>query len=157
MRALAVAGFLLAAHATPVAPQRYDFEWRAVATLSVWEAGDTVTTRGERTGRGPLRLWRRADGRLAFEFSGPDGGGHGIIAGERIDEVTFPQPLPVGRPPAPGHLQSGTYTAVGNGTRPAAFDVAWAEGFICRTTPPRCGNITAWSRELTGHATRVDH
>jgi hypothetical protein len=156
MRTLAATAILLAAHATPAAQPGYDFEWRAVATLSVWEAGDTVTTRGERTGRGPLRLWRMADGRLAFEFSGPDGEGRGVVFGEILERLTFPQPLPVGRPPAPGHLQSGTYKAVGDGVRPAAFDVAWAEGFICRTTPPRCGNVTAWSRELTGHATRVD-
>jgi hypothetical protein len=154
MRTLAAAGLLLAAQASPVIEPMYEFEWHAVATLSRWEAGETVTTRGEMSGRGELRLRRLANGRLAFEFKGPDGSGRGVIFGESIEQVTFPQPLAVGRPPAPMHLQSGTYRPIGNGARPAAFDVAWAEGFICRTTPARCGNVTAWARELTGHATR---
>lgn len=59
----------------------------------------------------------------------------------------------VGRPPAPPHLTSGTFQAVGDPQRPKAFELAWAEGFICRTMPATCGNVTAWSRELTGRAT----
>ena len=157
MRAVAAAaGLLLAAQAAPAAEALYDFEWRALTTLSRWEVGDTVTTRWELAGRGQLRLRRLVDGRLAFEFTGPEGSGRGVILGESVQRVTFPQPLRIGRPPAPAHLQSGTYRAIGDAARPPAFDVTWAEGFICRTTPARCGNVTAWSRELTGHGTRVD-
>jgi hypothetical protein len=41
----------------------------------------------------------------------------------------------------------------GDPQRPDAFELAWAEGFICRTPPASCGNVTAWARELSGRAT----
>jgi hypothetical protein len=151
MRAALAAAFLLVAQTAPPG-LFYDFEWRSAATLSRWQAGDTVTTRGEMLGRGRLRLTRLADGRWHFAFWGPDGRGEGDVVGDTLQNVTFPVPLEVGQPAAPPHLTSGTFRSAGDPKRPAAFELAWAEGFICRTTPATCGNVTAWARELTGHA-----
>jgi hypothetical protein len=134
----------------------YDFEWRSTAMLSRHEGGDTVTSRGELVGRGRLRLTRLGNGRMHFAFWSPEGNGHGDIVGERLESVTFSAPLDVGRPAAPPHLTSGAFRPTGaDRQRPEAFDLAWAEGFICRTPPPTCGNVTAWARELSGHATRM--
>ena len=152
MRAALAAAFLLVSQTAP-AGVFYDFEWRSAAMLSRWEGGDTVTSRGELSGRGRLRLTRLADGRLHFAFWSPEGRGEGDIVGDRLQAVTFPVSLEVGRPAAPPHLTSGTFRSVGDPRRPAEFELAWAEGFICRTAPPACGNITAWARELTGRAT----
>jgi hypothetical protein len=153
MRLALAAAFLLASQTTPPGVL-YDFEWRSGAMLSRWEAGETVTDRRELTGRGRLRLTRASDGRLHFSFWGPDGRGEGDIVGERVQAAKFPVAIDVGRPPAPSHLKSGTFRAIGDPRRPTEFDLEWAEGFICRTAPNRCGNVTAWSRELSGHATR---
>jgi hypothetical protein len=132
----------------------YDFEWRSAAMLSRYEAGDTVTSRGELVGRGRLRLTRLSGGRMHFAFWSPEGNGHGDIVGQRLQAVTFPAPLDVGRPAAPPHLTSGAFRPTGgNPHRPETFELAWAEGFICRTPPPTCGNVTAWARELSGYAT----
>lgn len=152
MRAALAAAFLLVSQTAPRGAV-YDFEWRSAATLSRWEVGDTVTARGELAGRSRLRLTRLGAGRLHFAFWGPEGNGEGDIVGERLQAVTFPVPFDVGRPAAPPHLTSGTFKAVGDPQRPAAFEVTWAEGFICRTKPATCGNVTAWARELSGHAT----
>jgi hypothetical protein len=154
MRATLAAAFLLVSQATPAAVF-YDFEWRSTAMLSRFEAGDTVTSRGELGGKGRLRLTTLQDGRLHFAFWSPEGSGEGDIVGDSLQSVRFPAPLDVGTPPAPPHLTSGTFRPVGDPRRPAAFEVAWAEGFICRTTPATCGNVTAWARELSGRATRV--
>ena len=153
MRAALAAVFLLTSHAAPPGVF-YDFEWRSAAMLSRHEGGDTVTSRGELVGRGRLRLTRLGDGRMRFAFWSPEGNGHGDIVGERLQAVTFPAPLEVGRPAAPPHLTSGAYRpTAGDPQRPEAFELAWAEGFICRTPPPSCGNVTAWARELSGRAT----
>ena len=154
MRAALAVALLLASHSTPPGTL-YDFEWRSTAMLSRGEGGDTVTTRGELGGRGRLRLTRLRDGRLHFAFWSPEGHGEGDIVGDRVQAVTFPAPLDVGRPAAPPHLAMGTFEPVGDPRHPAAFELTWAEGFICRTSPAVCGNITAWARELTGHATLV--
>lgn len=132
----------------------YDFEWRSAAMLSRYEGGDTVTSRGELVGRGRLRLTRLGAGRMHFAFWSPEGNGQGDIVGRRLQSVTFPAPLEVGRPAAPPHLTSGAFRPTGGDPqRPDAFELAWAEGFICRTPPATCGNITAWARELSGRAT----
>ena len=154
MRTALAAAFLLVAQTAP-AGSFYDFEWRSAAMLSRFEAGDTVTTRGELGGRGRLRLTPLRDGRLHFAFWSPEGNGEGDIVGERLEDLRFPSPLDVGHPPAPPHLTSGAYRPVGDPRRPAAFEIAWAEGFICRTSPATCGNVTAWARELSGRATRA--
>jgi hypothetical protein len=150
MRAALAVAFLLVSQTAPPGTL-YDFEWRSAAMLSRWEAGDTVTVRGELAGRGRLRLTPLRDGRLHFAFWSPEGGGEGDIVGDRLQAVTFPVPLDVGQPAAPPHLTSGTFKPVGDPRRPTAFEVTWAEGFICRTSPATCGNVTAWARELTGH------
>jgi hypothetical protein len=152
MRAALAAAFLLVSQTAPPGVF-YDFEWRSAAMLSRWEAGDTVTSRGELTGRGRLRLTRLRDGRLHFAFWSPEGNGEGDIVGDRLQSVIFPAPLAVGRPAAPPHLTSGTFKPVGDPQRPTTFELAWAEGFICRTAPAACGNVTAWARELSGRAT----
>jgi hypothetical protein len=154
MRAALAAALLLLAQTAP--PETfYEIEWRSAAMLSRYEAGDTVTSRGELSGRGRLRLTRLADGRMHFAFWSPEGNGEGDIVGDRLADVRFPTSLPVGTPPAPPHLMTGTYTPEGDPQRPEAFEIAWAEGFICRTSPATCGNVTAWARELTGRATRA--
>jgi hypothetical protein len=152
MRAALAVAFLLASQTAPPGTF-YDFEWRSAAMLSRWEAGDTVTTRGELSGKGRLRLTRLRDGRMHFAFWSAEGNGEGDIVGDRLQDVTFPVPLDVGRPAAPPHLTSGTFKPVGNPQRPTEFELAWAEGFICRTSPATCGNVTAWARELSGRAT----
>jgi hypothetical protein len=155
MRAALAAAVLLVSQTAPLGVF-YDFEWRSAAMLSRYESGDTVTTRGELVGRGRLRLTRLPNGRLHFAFWSPEGNGQGEIVGERLQAVTFPAPLDVGRPAAPPHLTSGAFRPVGRDRgSPEAFELAWAEGFICRTPPPSCGNVTAWARELSGHATRT--
>ncbi|HEX3178135.1 MAG TPA: hypothetical protein VHZ49_15770 [Methylomirabilota bacterium] len=148
--ALAAALLLVSQTASPGI--LYDFEWRSSAMLSRLQGGETVTTRGELLGKGRLRLTRLADGRWHFAFWGPDGHGEGDIVGEQLQNVSFPVPIDVGNPAAPPHLTSGIFRPAADGGRPPAFELAWAEGFICRTTPATCGNVTAWSRELTGHA-----
>jgi hypothetical protein len=154
MRAALVAAFLLVSQTAPPATF-YDWEWRSTAMLSRWEAGDTVTTRGELVGRGRLRLTPLQDGRIHFAFWSPEGNGEGDIVGDHLEDVRFPVPLDVGQPPAPPHLTSGAYRPLGDPLRPEAFEIAWAEGFICRTSPATCGNVTAWARELSGRATRA--
>ena len=156
MRAALAAVALLASQTAPPGVF-YDFEWRSAAMLSRYEAGDTVTSRGELVGRGRLRLTRGAAGRMHFAFWSPEGNGEGDIVGERLQAVTFPAPLQVGRPAAPPHLTSGAFRPTGGDPqRPESFELAWAEGFICRTGPPNCGNVTAWARELSGRATRTE-
>jgi hypothetical protein len=155
MRAVLAAALLLAAQTAPPG-SFYDFEWRSVAMLARWEGGDTVTTRGELGGHGRLRLTALPDGRLRFAFWSPEGAGEGNIVGDRVEAVTFPVPLDVGRPAAPPHLTSGTFKAIGDPRRPTAFELTWAEGFICRTAPATCGNVTAWARELSGRARLVE-
>ena len=153
MRAALAAALLLASQTAPLAVV-YDFEWRSAAMLSRYESGDTVTSRGELVGRGRLRLTRLGDGRMHFAFWSPEGNGQGDIVGDRLQSVTFPAPLDVGRPAAPPHLTSGAFRPLaGDPQRPEAFELAWAEGFICRTPPATCGNVTAWARELSGRAT----
>jgi hypothetical protein len=152
MRAALAGVFLLAAQTAPPGVF-YDFEWRSAAMLSRYEGGDTVTSRGELVGRGRLRLTRLGEGRMRFAFWSPEGNGHGDIVGERLQAVTFPAPLEVGRPAAPPHLTSGAFRPTGDPQRPEAFELAWAEGFICRTPPATCDNVTAWARELSGRAT----
>jgi hypothetical protein len=151
MRVALAAAFLLISQTAPPGTF-YDFEWRSAAMLSRWEGGDTVTTRGELGGRGRLRLTPLRDGRLHFAFWSPEGNGEGDIVGDRLQAVRFPVPLAVGSPAAPPHLTSGTFNAVGDPLHPTEFELTWAEGFICRTTPTTCGNVTAWARELTGRA-----
>jgi hypothetical protein len=91
---------------------------------------------------------------MHFAFWSPEGNGQGDIVGERLQSVTFPAPLEVGRPAAPPHLTSGAFRPIaGDPQRPEMFELAWAEGFICRTPPAACGNVTAWARELSGRAT----
>lgn len=154
MRAALAAVFLLTVQAAPPGVS-YDFEWRSAAMLSRYEAGDTITSRGELVGRGRLRLTRLGSGRMHFVFWSPEGNGHGDIVGQRLESVAFPAPLDVGRPAAPPHLTSGAFRPTGGDPRqPETFELAWAEGFICRTPPARCGNVTAWARELSGHAIR---
>lgn len=154
MRAALAAVFLLTAQTAPPGVS-YDFEWRSAAMLSRYEAGDTITSRGELVGRGRLRLTRLGSGRMHFVFWSPEGNGHGDIVGQRLESVAFPAPLDVGRPAAPPHLTSGAFRPTGGDPRqPETFELAWAEGFICRTPPARCGNVTAWARELSGHAIR---
>ena len=153
MRAVLAAVVLLASQTAP-SGVLYDFEWRSAAMLSRYESGDTVTSRGELVGRGRLRLTRLPGGRMHFAFWSPEGNGQGDIVGERLQSVTFPAPLEVGRPAAPPHLTSGAFRPiVGDPKRPETFELAWAEGFICRTPPVACGNVTAWARELSGRAT----
>jgi hypothetical protein len=154
MRAALAAVFLLTAQTAPPGVS-YDFEWRSAAMLSRYEAGDTITSRGELVGRGRLRLTRLGSGRMHFVFWSPEGNGHGDIVGQRLESVAFPAPLDVGRPAAPPHLTSGAFRPTGGDPRqPETLELAWAEGFICRTPPARCGNVTAWARELSGHAIR---
>lgn len=154
MRAALAAVFLLTAQTAPPGVS-YDFEWRSAAMLSRYEAGDTITSRGELVGRGRLRLTRLGSGRMHFVFWSPEGNGHGDIVGQRLESVAFPAPLDVGRPAAPPHLTSGAFRPTGGDPRqPETFELAWAEGFICRTPPARCGNVTAWARELSGNAIR---
>jgi hypothetical protein len=125
--------------------------------LSRREGGDTITSRGELVGRGRLRLTRLGNGRMHFAFWSPEGNGHGDIIGEHLESVTFPAPLDVGRPAAPPHLTTGAFRpTAGDPRRPDAFELAWAEGFICRTPPPTCDNVTAWARELSGRAILTD-
>ena len=156
MRA-ALAAVVLLALQTASPGVVYDFEWRAAAMLSRREGGDTVTSRGELVGRGRLRLTRLGNGRMHFAFWSPEGNGHGDIIGERLESVTFPAPLDVGRPAAPPHLTTGAFRpTAGDPRRPEAFELAWAEGFICRTPPPTCDNVTAWARELSGRAILTD-
>ena len=154
MRA-ALAAVVLVALQTASPGVVYDFEWRSAAMLSRREGGDTITSRGELVGRGRLRLTRLGNGRMHFAFWSPEGNGHGDIIGEHLESVTFPAPLDVGRPAAPPHLTTGAFRpTAGDPRRPDAFELAWAEGFICRTPPPTCDNVTAWARELSGRATR---
>ena len=154
MRA-ALAAVVLLALQTASPGVVYDFEWRSAAMLSRREGGDTITSRGELVGRGRLRLTRLGNGRMHFAFWSPEGNGHGDIIGEHLESVTFPAPLDVGRPAAPPHLTTGAFRpTAGDPRRPDAFELAWAEGFICRTPPPTCDNVTAWARELSGRATR---
>lgn len=154
MRAALAAVVLVAAQTAPPGVL-YDFEWRSAAMVSRYEAGDTVTSRGELVGRGRLRLTRLGNGRMRFVFWGPEGNGHGDIVGRRLESVAFPAPLNVGRPAAPSHLTSGAFRPTGGDPQqPETFELVWAEGFICRTPPARCGNVTAWARELSGHAIR---
>lgn len=154
MRAALAVALVLASHSAPPG-LLYDFEWRSSAMLSRWDGRDTVTSRGELAGRGRLRLTRRGEAAWHFAFWGPDGEGEGEIAGEQVHRATFPVALDVGRPAAPPHLTTGTFRPAGDPRRPAAFELTWAEGFICRTTPARCGDITAWSRELMGRGTLI--
>jgi hypothetical protein len=154
MRAALAAVVLLASQTAPPGVF-YDFEWRSAATLSRYESGDTVTSRGELVGRGRLRLTPVSHDRMHFAFWSPEGNGQGDIVGERLQAVTFPAPLQVGRPAAPPHLTSGAFRPIGDPQRPESFELAWAEGFICRTPPPTCDNVTAWARELSGRATRT--
>jgi hypothetical protein len=154
MRAALAAALLLVSQTAPPG-LLYDFEWRSAAMLSRLKGGETVTRRGELSGKGRLWLTRLDDGRWHFAFASPEGGGEGDIVGERVESLTFPLALDVGRPAAPPHLTSGTFRAVGDPRRPAEFELAWAEGFICRTAPGTCGDVTSWSRELTGRAVRV--
>lgn len=155
MRVALAAAFLLIAQTAPPG-LFYDFEWRSAAMLSRWEGGDTVTSRGELTGKGRLRLTRLRDGHWHFAFWSPEGAGEGDIVDDRLQSVSFPAALDVGRPPAPPHLTSGTFKPIGDPARPAAFELTWAEGFICRTTPATCGNVTSWARELTGRGTLTE-
>lgn len=55
MRAALAAALLLVSQTAPPG-LFYDFEWRSAAMLSRWEAGDTVTSHGELSGKGRLRL-----------------------------------------------------------------------------------------------------
>jgi hypothetical protein len=155
MRAALAAALLLVSQTAPPG-LLYDFEWRSSAMLSLWEGGDTVTKREELAGKGRLRLTRLRDGRWHFAFWSAEGQGEGDVTGDRLETATFPVPLDVGRPAAPPHLTSGTFKAVGDPERPTAFELTWAEGFICRTTPATCGNVTAWARELTGYARLIE-
>jgi len=154
MRVALAAAFLLVAQTAPPGAL-YDFEWRSVAMLSRWQAGDTVTDRAALSGKGRLRLTRLGNDRWHFAFWGPEGQGEGDIVGDRLQDVSFPVPLDVGTPPAPPHLTSGTFRADGDPRRPVGFELEWAEGFICRTSPATCGNVTSWSRELSGRARRA--
>ena len=153
MRAALAAVVMLVTQAAPPGVF-YDFEWRSAAMLARHEGADTVTSRGELVGRGRLRLTRVGEGRMHFAFWSPEGNGQGDIIGQRLQAVTFHAPLEVGRPAAPPHLTSGAFRPMaGDPQRPDAFELAWAEGFICRTPPASCGNVTAWARELSGRAT----
>ena len=155
MRAALAAVALLVSQTAPPGVL-YDFEWRSAAMLSRYEGGDTVTSRGEFVGRGRLRLTPLSNGRMHFAFWSPEGNGQGNVVGDRLQAVTFPTPLQVGRPAAPPHLTSGAFRPTGDPQRPESFELAWAEGFICRTPPPTCGNVSAWARELSGRATRTE-
>lgn len=97
MRAALAAALLLVSQTAPPG-LFYDFEWRSAAMLSRWEAGDTVTSRGELSGKGRLRLTRLRDGRWHFAFWSPEGQGEGDIVGD----------VHAGRrPAAPGGLRAG--------------------------------------------------
>jgi hypothetical protein len=154
MRVALATAFLLVAQTAPPGVF-YDFEWRSAAMLSRWQAGDTVTDRAALSGKSRLRLTPIGKDRWHFAFWGPEGVGEGDIIDGQLQDVTFPVALDVGTPAAPPHLTSGTFRPDGDPRRPSAFELEWAEGFICRTRPATCGNVTAWSRELTGRATRT--
>jgi hypothetical protein len=93
------------------------------------------------------------DGRSYIRFSGPEGGGEGVLGPTAPEWLVFPTAVAVGVPPPPPHLTSGTVHYVGDPARPELIEITFVEGFICRATPAACGGIASWSREFAATAT----
>lgn len=151
---VAAVGLVLGATSAGSAAPTYHFEWRSFTSRTEWKAGEPVTTRGELTGHGTALLEPVGHGLYRLSFTSDNGSGSGIVGAGVPEELTFPVAVQVGTPPAPPHLVAGWFKPAGTGSEPDAFDIVYTEGFICRTTPERCGGITTWERSFSAHATR---
>jgi hypothetical protein len=155
MRPIAVAAVVASVFAASEPDLVYDFEWRVTASVSRVERGEVHTVQAERKGTARLGLRHERDGVLAFDWSGPEGTGSGVVGPGGPEHVTFPLPAEVGLPPLPPYRGVGQFTFEGAREHPTAFTVTWVEAFRCRTAPRACDDITAWERAFAGIARRV--
>ncbi|MGH7278824.1 MAG: hypothetical protein ACREJG_09055 [Candidatus Rokuibacteriota bacterium] len=156
-RLLALAFLLLTSPAA--AEMVYDFEWRAFSRLSRAAGTESVTTGGEIAGRATLWLTRGPKDEVSFTWSGPQGSGHGRVEAGALMDLSFPTTIfpggvPADVPPAPPHLVGGSWEPVGEPDAPLAFDIRYADGFLCRAEPAMCGGVNSWERHFDGRAVR---
>jgi hypothetical protein len=145
------------------APTTFQFDWRVTGTVTRWSSGSEreSTTHRRLEGVGTLTLVRdpSPDVRFAFDFTGPDGGGSGVIprAAEQVVDTNFafPNPLPPDLPPAEARSVRGRFRRSGEGRVPRGFDIIYAETFVCRGTAETCGDVKRWEIVFVGSA-RLD-
>ena len=131
----------------------YDISWWSLVTISRYVGAEQETERGERHGQGRMLYEPLGDGRSHIRFVGPEGEGEGVLGPTAPEWLVFPTELPVGAPPPPPHLTTGTVRYIGNPESPERIEITFVEGFICRATPAACEGIASWSRELAATAT----
>jgi len=150
---IVVAATAVAALPTTQAAGLYEIQWWSLVTLSRYVGGEQETVRGERRGQGRMVYEPLGDDRSYIRFSGPEGDGEGVLGATGPEWLVFPTAVTVGAPPPPPHLTTGTVRHVGDPARPAAIEITFVEGFICRATPAACDGVASWSREFAATAT----
>jgi len=162
--AVVVALVVVLAAVVPVHAQAtYQFEWRAIGSVTHWVGGrdSEATSVDTRSGSATLTLVRdpSPDVRFAFEFSGAEGRGDGFVpraADAVLDpNITFPSPFTIPLPPANVRTQAGSFRASTPNALPPAFAIVYSEAFVCRSTPEACGNVKRWDVRFIGNARRV--
>ena len=154
---------VLAAVVPVHAQATYQFEWRAIGTVTHWTGGgDSDSTNVDtRSGSATLTLVSdpSPDARFAFDFSGAEGRGNGLVpraAATTIDpNFSFPSPFTTLLPPAEVRSQAGSFRGSTNDAFPPAFAIVYSEAFVCRSTPEACGNVKRWDVRFIGNARRL--
>lgn len=136
-----------------VAELVYDFDWKSYSRVSRQVNDAAVGDEGAIEDVARLTMRRNARGEWEFSFRGPHGSGTGILTPRGPGRLTFPTAMTVGVPPAPPHLRGGWVTFTGRAECPVTFQIEYADGFLCRTSPSACTNVLRWERHLSGTAT----
>ena len=163
MTAVLAVVVVLAAVVPVHAQATYQFEWRAIGTVTHWTGGrDSESTSVDtRSGSATLTLLSdpSPDVRFSFEFSGAEGRGNGLVpraADAALDpNVSFPSPFATPLPPADARSQAGSFRASTRDAAPPAFEIVYSEAFVCRSTPEACGNVKRWDVRFVGNARRL--
>jgi hypothetical protein len=155
MRVWLLAAALILLAKPSMGPGEYDLAWTAFARQATWDGYDPrPVAAGERSGQAVARLVRMGPRVMRLEWTGPDGGGRGLIGPAGPTSFTFPSPLPITGPPPLPHLSGGTFEFAGAREHPESFTVSYVEGFICRSTPQVCEGVVMWERRFEGYARR---
>lgn len=150
-----VAATAVVALPTARAAVLYEITWWSVVTVSRYVGDEPQMARDARHGKAPMVYAPLGDGRSYIRFGGPEGDGEGVLGPTAPEWLVFPTALPVGAPPSPPHLTTGSVRYVGDPERPQLIEITFVEGFICRATPAACEGVASWSRELAATATRT--
>jgi len=148
------------ATARAAAQDAFSFDWRATAVVNRSTDGGAPdrATHYQRSGTSALTIVRdpTRDVRFAFDFSGPDGSGSGLVprSAEQVVDPNFayPSPLPPDLPAAQTRATHGSFQRLADGAIPAAFQIVYIEQFVCRTRLVDCGGVSSWEVVFVGHA-----